>query len=82
MDRVPFNLEVDGLSMTLQTWHTLETARDTAIFAEVEKQAKVFIDQGKCFKIYDPQMDFDVYARCDTLPQVEKLFNPKTSDAT
>lgn len=81
MERVPVELEVEGMSMTLNTWHDLQAFRDTAVFASIEASVKDTLGKGKKFWIYDTNNNGDIWIQCDRLIEVEQLFHPEPTDA-
>lgn len=82
MERVPVEIEVEGLSMALDTWQDLQNFRDTDVFASIEEAAKETLGKGKKFWIYDQTRDGEIYTQCDSLAQVEKLFHPSPPTAS
>ncbi|VVM39980.1 hypothetical protein PS663_00223 [Pseudomonas fluorescens] len=79
---VPLEYEIDGLSMTVDTWHSLQGVRGTQIYDDIEKLVTRLVADNKYFLIYDPNQNGDVQNRCDNTQQVEKLFHPTTPDAS
>jgi len=81
MDKVPMDYEVDGISMSLDTWRSLQDVRGTQIFNDIENLAKRFVADNKFFLIYDHN-NSEVMSRCDNTKQVDDLFHPPATDAT
>lgn len=75
MDRVPVEIDIDGMCMTADAWRDLQDSGDTSLINEIEKQAMdMVVERGKKFFIYDPSNEGEILKQCDSRQEVEELF--------
>lgn len=70
---------IEGITMTLETWQDLQSYRSMPIFSEINEMALNTVQKNKYFKIYDANNETEIYALCTNVNEVNKLFNLPTA---
>ncbi|NWC99753.1 hypothetical protein HX869_13485 [Pseudomonas sp. P7779] len=79
---VDFTRNIEGITMTLETWKDLQSYRSMPIFSDINQMALETVQKNKYFKVYDPNSENEIYALCSNVNEVNKLFNLLTADKT